>query len=263
MFPIQNITVLGASGAVGTLLVNALLASNFTISVVLRPSSSATFSASVTIHHTNYNNLAALTTAFQGQHAIISAIGTFNAAIQRTAINTAATMPSVRQFIPSKYRGDTSQLGGAKCEIMAIYTGLVLTLTIMQLLELENAAIGWDLSVHWVSVFDLCNQPFVMSTLRQVMRVIISVLQHEEEARNAYVYIKLFQQWSGTKFKVRHLITEDIMPAGVDHLKQGDYKRGYLEVVTANGVLGLPEENLEETVRDVLREKGLLRSDVS
>lgn len=69
----------------------------------------------------------------------------------------------------------------------------VLTLTIMQLLELENAAIGWDLSVHWVSIFDLCNQPFVMSTLRQVMRVIISVLQHEEEARNAYVYIKLFQ----------------------------------------------------------------------
>lgn len=84
MSPIQNVTVLGvcppfpvgyihhdhtndctvASGAVGTLLVDALLASNFTVSVVLRPSSSATFPASVTVHRANYDDLAALTTTF-------------------------------------------------------------------------------------------------------------------------------------------------------------------------------------------------------
>jgi uncharacterized protein YbjT (DUF2867 family) len=79
--------------------------------VVVRPSSKATFPSSVTVHRANYDDRAALTAAFQGQDAIISAVGTFDAAIQRTAIDAAATVPSVRRFIPSEYGGDTSQPG--------------------------------------------------------------------------------------------------------------------------------------------------------
>jgi hypothetical protein len=147
---------------------------------------------------------------------------------------------------------------------------------------------GWDLSAHRVSIFDSGNRPFVVSTLGQVTRAIISVLRHEEETRNTYVYVKSFEvtqnqllglieRLSGTKFEVKHLTTEEIMQAGVDHLEKGDFEHGYPEVVTAvaygpwgflgfgdqaekwNSVLGLPKEHLEETVREVLRKKKLLR----
>jgi hypothetical protein len=157
----------------------------------------------------------------------------------------------------------------------------------MQLLELENAAMGWDLSARKVSIFDSGNRPFVVSTLGQVTRAIISVLRHEEETRNAYVYVKSFEvtqnqllglieRLSGAKFEVKHFTTEEIAQRGVDHLKEGDYEHGYPEVVTAVAygpwgflgfgeqaekwinVLGLPKEDLEETVRDILRKKGLL-----
>ncbi|RHZ59769.1 hypothetical protein CDV55_105443 [Aspergillus turcosus] len=83
----------------------------------------------------------------------------------------------------------------------------------------------------------------------------------------------LIERLSGTKFEVTHLTTEEIRQQGVDHLEQGDYEYGYLEVVMAvpygpwgflgfgdqaekwNSDLGLPKEDLEETVRQVLRKK--------
>lgn len=45
--------------------------------------------------------------AFQGQDAVVSALGTFNVPAQKTAID-AAVASKVKRFIPSEYGGNTA-----------------------------------------------------------------------------------------------------------------------------------------------------------
>jgi uncharacterized protein YbjT (DUF2867 family) len=93
---------------VGTLLIPALIDAGFTVSVLVRPSSTATFPPTVTVHRADYDDYDALVSAFRHQDAVISAVGTFNASIQRTAVD-AAVAAKVKRFLPSEYGGDTAR----------------------------------------------------------------------------------------------------------------------------------------------------------
>src|SRR5690242_11694153 len=97
---------------------------------------------------------------------------------------------------------------------------------------------GWDLKAQKVTIFDSGDQAFAVSTLSQVTRSIVSTLQQLEQTKNTYIYVKSFtvtqnkllgtlEKLSGKKFEVTGGNTERIAASGQEHLKQGDYEKGY------------------------------------
>ncbi|KAL1866620.1 hypothetical protein Plec18167_008950 [Paecilomyces lecythidis] len=295
---------MGASGSVASILIPTLLDAGFTVSAIIRPSSNAVFDPKVTVHRANYDDFSALVTAFSGQDAVVSTVATFSADIQTTAIKAAAAA-KVKRFIPSEYGGDTSRpekvdfavfptkkrrivqqlqaLEGEGLTWTAICTGAFID----WLLELENAAMGWDLAARKVTIFDAGDSQFDVSTLDRVVQSIVSTLQHFEETKNTYVYVRSFtltqnmlleklEHLSGKRFDITRASTAEIAARGAEHLRQGDLDNGYPEIVTAvgygpwgwldfkdravhwNRILQLPEENLEDTLLAVLKRKGLI-----
>jgi uncharacterized protein YbjT (DUF2867 family) len=93
-------------------LIPALLDAGFNVSALSRPSSTATFPSEVKVLKADYNDLPSLTTALQHQDAVVSAVGTWSVADQKTVIE-AAVAAKVKRFIPSEYGGNSS-LSGTK-----------------------------------------------------------------------------------------------------------------------------------------------------
>ena len=104
---IKNVIVIGGSGNVGQLIVSSLLAAKFTVSVLTRSTSTATFPANVSVHKTDYSD-SSLIGAFKGQDAIVSAIATYSTT-QQKAIIDAAVAAGVKRFLPSEYGVDTAR----------------------------------------------------------------------------------------------------------------------------------------------------------
>ncbi|KAJ5883930.1 uncharacterized protein N7473_010816 [Penicillium subrubescens] len=304
---VKNVIVIGAGGNVGTILIPALLDAGFTVSALVRPSTNATFVGNVTVQKADYTDFNALVAAFKGQDAVISTMGTFSAHLQQTAIDAAA-VANVKRFIPSEYGGDTSHtdnvsfapfpkekrriveyLQSKEAEGLT-WTAICTGAFVNWLLEHENAAMGWDIRAKKVTIFDTGDQTFDVSTLSHVIQSIVSTLQYPEETKNTYVYVRSFtttqnkllatlERISGRKFKVTRANTKDLAERGQEHLKQGDYERGYPEIVTAlgygpwgfldfkeraekwNRTLGLKiskEESLDSIIEDVLKKKDVI-----
>lgn len=90
----------------GSAVISALKQSDFQVSVVARPLSSASFPQYVTVYKSDYTN-DSLISIFKGQDVMISLIAARDVTVQRNAID-AAIAAGLERFIPSEYSGDTS-----------------------------------------------------------------------------------------------------------------------------------------------------------
>ncbi|PWY81694.1 NmrA-like family protein [Aspergillus sclerotioniger CBS 115572] len=265
---VQNVIVLGASGALGSVVLNALADSGFTVSALVRSSSKATFPPGIPVHRVDYDDLQALTAAFQGQDAVVSTITTAHVDAQRVAVD-AAVAAKVQRFIPSEYGGDSSNPDRVDVGVFqsnkrriveyleskekdgltwtAICTGSWLHWN----LELDSAELGWDLPGRQVTIYDGGEPKVDLCTLEQVSRSIISTLRHLEETENEYVYVKSFsanqnellplvERLSGQKFKVHHCSSEERASTGMKELKEGKQESMYKVIAaTAYGPWGI------------------------
>ncbi|RAK99957.1 aromatic alcohol reductase [Aspergillus ibericus CBS 121593] len=246
---IKNVIILGASGALGSVVLAALTKAGFTVSALVRSSSKATFPPETPVHRVDYDDLQALTAAFQGQDAVVSTITTAHVDAQRVAVD-AAVAAKVQRFIPSEYGGDSSDpdrvdvgiFQSAKRRIVehletkekeglswtAICTGSWLHWN----LELDNKDLGWDLPHRAVALYDKGEPKVDLCTLEQVSRSIISTLRHLEETKNEYVYVKSFtasqnqllsiiERLSGQKFTIHPCSSEERAATGMKEMKEG------------------------------------------
>ncbi|KAF6824628.1 NAD(P)-binding protein [Colletotrichum musicola] len=104
--PIKNVAILGGTGALGEALIPCLLAANFTVTCILRPTSTSQPPAGVTIKQSDYNDLASLTAALASQDALVEAFNPSAAAHQRTIL-AAALAAAVRHVITPDFSGNT------------------------------------------------------------------------------------------------------------------------------------------------------------
>lgn len=105
--PIQKVALAGASGLLGTPMLHALLNAGFTVTVLTRHSSAATFPSTAKVLRVDYENLADLTQALQSQDALVSTLTTFSIATQKLLID-AAIAAGVKRFLPSEFGSDVS-----------------------------------------------------------------------------------------------------------------------------------------------------------
>lgn len=146
---------------------------------------------------------------------------------------------------------------------------------------------GLDIPNLRATIYDSGDQPYEATNVRQIGRAVAGILKHPEETKNKYIYVNSFtvtqnqvlaaiEKTSGKKLQVSRMTTEDLQNEGHRNAEKGNMNLAFPQVVTAvvygyggmnnysanremaNKLLGLPEESLEKTIEEVVKEAGIL-----
>ncbi|KAJ0417523.1 hypothetical protein BJY00DRAFT_315814 [Aspergillus carlsbadensis] len=205
MTTVRNITIAGASGSLGKLVVDALLASGkFTVQVLTRKESDAAFPPSVQVAAVDYNSVEELVTVLRGQDIVIATFGT-GALESQTPLIEAAIAAGVKRFIPSEF---TADIGNPKAASLPQYAGQLRIQAALQKAANEHPdftytsirngvfldwglAMGFqvDLKSEHPAFYDGGDRPFSTTTLATAAQAVVGVLGHLEETKNRAVYV--------------------------------------------------------------------------
>ncbi|KAK1478527.1 hypothetical protein CCUS01_04873 [Colletotrichum cuscutae] len=101
--PIRNIAIIGATGQMGSQIAKTLLQSGFNVTAIQRSDSTKTVPSGVKSVKLDLNDVSALTTAFQGQDAVISAAPDPIVLENQKPWIDAAVAAGVKRIVPSEY----------------------------------------------------------------------------------------------------------------------------------------------------------------
>ncbi|KAK0736026.1 hypothetical protein B0T21DRAFT_332197 [Apiosordaria backusii] len=310
MVSIKTVAVLGGTGNLGPSIVSELLSAGFTVTGLTRLTSSNSTPAypdSVSVHKVDFGSFDSLKSAFSGQDAVVSVVGSPGIGAQKVAVD-AAIAAGVKRFIPSEFGVNTRKV--RDWPIGKILKGKVevVDYLIEKVKEGVNGGefgwtgvstglfFDWGLENHGLStvnlkektssIVDSGNEKFQVSTLAQVGRAVVGILQHPEETKNKYLVtssfqvsqnelIKAVEELTGEKFPVvKREKAEELQKAGEEKLAVGDF-RAFLDFLRAynhrdgagnavseeesgNGLIGLGYEDLRESVRAWLVKAGVV-----
>ncbi|KAB8260635.1 hypothetical protein BDV32DRAFT_158704 [Aspergillus pseudonomiae] len=254
----KNIVLVGASGAIGKIILDGLIASSsFNITVLSRKESKASFPAGITVHKSDFSD-ADLEAAFKGQDAVISAVGATAFGEQKKVVD-AAIRSGVLRFIPSEFSSNSQNEAvlklapffGQKKELIEYLKtkqsdGLSWTaIATSGLLDwgLENGFLEFNVANRTATIWDGGNQSFTLTNEKQLSQAVVSVLQHPQETRNKYLYIAsvettqneilaVLEEATGAKWSVKATTTEDQVDEGFKKLGAGDFS-GAFQLVRA------------------------------
>ncbi|KAF7561188.1 hypothetical protein G7046_g2942 [Stylonectria norvegica] len=143
MTTINSVAVLGAAGALGQVLIPALLTAGFKVTCITRPGSTPNMPVCVATKIADYTDATALTAALRGHDALVEA---FNpaAAINQELIVQAAIAAGVKHLITPDFSGDTFNENAHEIRILDVKK------TAQQKLESLVVATGSKLS--WTAI---------------------------------------------------------------------------------------------------------------
>ncbi|KAK4176587.1 hypothetical protein QBC36DRAFT_290382 [Triangularia setosa] len=304
MVSIKTVAVLGGTGNLGPSIVRQLLSAGFTVTGLTRltsTNSTPAYPDTVTVHKVDFASFDSLKTAFDGQDAVVSVVGSPGIPAQKLAVD-AAIAAGVKRFIPSEFGVNTRKV--RDWPIGKILKGKVEVVDYLIEREGEIEWTGlstglffdWGLEKHGLSTINLQgktsslvdsgNEKFQVSTLAQVGRAVVKILQRPEETRNKYLVtssfqasqneiIKVVEELTGEKYPVvNREKADDLQKAGEEKLAVGDFRafidflRAYnhkdgvgnavKEEESANGLIGLEYEDLRGSVREWLVKAGVI-----
>jgi uncharacterized protein YbjT (DUF2867 family) len=204
MSALRNVTLVGASGRLGTFILKKLLASRrFNVQVLKRTGSSSTYAADVKVVETDFADLESLTSAFQGQDAVVSVIGDASILGQKLMVD-AAIAAGVKRFLPSNFGSNMTDPNSRKLPIFALKVAVEdylieksktteLTYTFVYNGGLTDFCIQnkiiMDFSKYQPSLFNGGDYQFSSTSMPTVGDAVVGVLTHPLETRNRPVYI--------------------------------------------------------------------------
>jgi len=295
MSSVKNVILIGAGGNLGPAILQQFIESPFNVTVLSREESKSTFPEGVKAIKANYTDATSLASAFKGQDAVISIV---NAAADQSIFVDAAISAGVKIFIPSEFGSDT--VNDALREIVPAFNGKKAAVDYLKSKEKEiswaalitGAFFDWgvvagflgpNLQTKTATVLDDGVAPFTATNLATVGKALVSILQHENETRNRYVYIGSFtttqaevvalvEKISGTKYPITSQNSSDVLEDANKRFQAGDHSAIYDQIKVGlfgkekalgdlrpvglwNDKLGLEKEDIEETVKRVLAGK--------
>lgn len=175
----------------------------FNITALTRETSNATFPASVKVAKVNFDSLESLTTAFKGQDAVVSLVGTDGFKGQPLVID-AAVAAGVKRFLPSEFGSD---IGNPKTKELPVFGLKVATQKHLEAKAASNPSftytlirngpfLDWGIQVGFIvnkektRVFDGGDQLFSTTTLSSIGQAVVGVLTHFDETKNRAVYVE-------------------------------------------------------------------------
>ncbi|KAB8070609.1 hypothetical protein BDV29DRAFT_197889 [Aspergillus leporis] len=205
MAVIKNVAIAGASGDLGTPVLNALIESNsFNVTVLTRHTSKAQFPPTVRVIPVNYESIPELTTALKGQDAVISTLTTDAMEVQFALID-AAVAACVKRFIPSEFSAD---IGNPKAATLPVYQSKIAVSKVLEQKAQENPDftytlvrhgpfLDWSLAAGFLfnfksdtpALYDGGDRHFSTTTLATVGRAVVGTLKHPDETKNRPVYV--------------------------------------------------------------------------
>ncbi|OJJ72204.1 hypothetical protein ASPBRDRAFT_125397 [Aspergillus brasiliensis CBS 101740] len=293
--PLKNVVIVGASGNLGTHVLQAILSTpTINTTILTRTTSTSTFPAGLSVIKSDYSH-SSLVSAFKNQDAVISIVGNAGFSEQPKLID-AAIEAGVKRFIPSEFGNNTADervralaplLEGKKAIVeylrereerlswTAVITGPFFDW------GLKTGFLGFNLQSHEATIYDDGTIPFSVSTLAQIGRSLVAILQNPDVTANHYVYVESFtvtqkqvlgalekatgQDWKVTDVELKPLIEESaerfkggdfsavrilLLAAGLARFPDGSY--GDWEKVVDGGSwnerLGIKKEDLDEVV---------------
>ncbi|TFB02998.1 Isoflavone reductase-like protein P3 [Trichoderma ghanense] len=200
---LKNIALVGASGNVGKVLLPALLASNFTVTVLRRASSSpSTIPDGVRTVDVDFTSVDSLTAALAGQDAVVSTVGSAALGAEQKKLVDAAVAAGVKRFLPSEFGCDLANPLAAKLPVFAPKVEVAryleekaqatpLTYTFVY----TGPFFDWGLQYDFIFrsagarplLYDGGNAVFSTSTLDAVAQAVVAVLSKPEETKNRAV----------------------------------------------------------------------------
>ncbi|KAK5053761.1 hypothetical protein LTR84_001722 [Exophiala bonariae] len=253
---IKKVILIGGTGTIGSIILNGVLKSPFEISILSRASSKASFPASVPVLKADFDSEDELVRAFQGQDAVVSAVGGAGFSQQKAFIN-AAIKAGVKRFLPSEFSTNTRSeaarnlvsLFEAKQEILnhlkekesssfswtALATGPLLDWGI------KSGFLGFDLANKKAKLWDGGEIVYSATNEDDVAKAVVSILQHPVETANKYLYVetiavshrdilKSLKAATSQKWEVENVKTEDLVKMGKQLVAGGDFSGNFLLV---------------------------------
>jgi uncharacterized protein YbjT (DUF2867 family) len=290
MSPLKNIALAGASGSLGTLVLEKVQeAGTFNITVLRRKGSPSTFPSTLKVVDVDYDSVDELTAALKGQDAVVSTVGTQQVAGQTVLID-AAIAAGVQRFIPSEF-GSNLENPNARALPVFIYKVQVqdyikkkaeetsLSYTFVH----NNAFLDWGLQYDFIlqhsdykpKLYDGGDIVFSSTSLSSVADAVVGILNHPDETANRVVYIediKLTQNkllelakkvapekpWQPEVVKI-----DDIVARSDERLKQGLLDMETFAPYLVRAVLGKDYGgNFQKTDNELLGVKGKTEDDV-
>ena len=153
-----------ASGNLGKPILQALIDSAFSVTVLSRESSEATFPSGVQIHKTDFSK-SSLLSVFKEQDAVVSAVGASGFLDQKKIID-AAIEARVKRFIPSEFSSNT--LSNAVQDLVPVFQGKKAVIDYLKSRDTQGMSwtgIACGLLFDWVSKIDVFCITFVNANM--------------------------------------------------------------------------------------------------
>ncbi|KAL7914073.1 hypothetical protein GGI35DRAFT_490392 [Trichoderma velutinum] len=200
---LKNVALTGASGAVGTPVLKALLASgNFNITVLRRNNSKSTFPDNVKVVDVDFESVDSLTAALAGQDAVVSTVGSTGLGDEQKKLIDAAVAAGVKRIVPSEYGCDLENELTAKLPVFAPKVGVAKyleekakTTPLTYTLAYSGPFLDWGLEHNFLFksagskpiLYDGGDAVFSTSTLETVAQAVVGILNNPEETKNRAV----------------------------------------------------------------------------
>jgi len=177
----------------------------FNVTVVKRATSTGTFPASVKVAVADTTSVKSVTAAFQGQDAVVSAVGKDGLEGQHVLID-AAVAAGVKRFLPSDFGSDLANPKAAAFpvfgyktathkhlkEAVAANPGLTYTLVC------NGPFLDWGINIGFLldtkegkpKIYDDGKNVFSATTLASVGQAVAGIISHYEETKNRFVYTR-------------------------------------------------------------------------
>ncbi|GAW15820.1 hypothetical protein ANO14919_052420 [Xylariales sp. No.14919] len=204
MSVVRNVVLAGATGNLGPAILEQLLNAGFHVTVFTRIGSTHEYPQSVTVKPVDYDSVESLTTAFQGQDAVVSTIA-FAALTKQLNLIEAAVKANVKRFIPSTFGSDTTNPKTSKLAVFAdkvalqealvaeaakgsisytaIYTGVFFDWGL-------KAGLILDAKEKSITLYDGGERRFSTTTLESIGKAVAGVLKKPEETKNRGVFVQ-------------------------------------------------------------------------
>ncbi|KAH7305513.1 hypothetical protein B0I35DRAFT_483867 [Stachybotrys elegans] len=201
----KNITLVGASGSLGSVILSKLLETGrFNVQVLRRPTSSAAFPAAVKVVDVLLSAVEDVKAALEGQDALISALGISQVQDQAN-LTDACIAAGVQRFIPAEFGADVEN---EKVQTLPVYAPIVkvrnhliersrdtsLTYTFVH----NGGFLDWGLqhdfllkvSDYQPMLIDGGSRLFSATTVSSIADAVVGILDHPQETKNRAVYIE-------------------------------------------------------------------------
>ncbi|KAK3689554.1 hypothetical protein B0T22DRAFT_408622 [Podospora appendiculata] len=257
MVSIKTVAVIGGSGNLGHFIVQELVSAGFDVTGLTRASSTNStpkYPDGLNIVNVDYSSFDSLKSAFAGQDAVVSVIGSLGIASQTVAVD-AAVAAGVKRFIPSEFGINTRKVA-RDSPIAKIIGGKIAVVDYLQEKASANPSFTWtgistgiffdwalragallsgiNLKDKTATVVDSGNEKWQASLRSDIGKAVVGVLKHPDETANKYIgtatfnvsindLISLVEELTGSKLAVTKESSDDIQKAGEEKLAQGDF----------------------------------------